>query len=52
LAVLVNQFDLSRYLNKFSGQRNAPELKCTTFLASPREYVRDFTDLQVVLKDS
>jgi len=50
LAVLVNQFDLSRYLNKFSGQRNAPELECTTFLASAREYVPDFTDGTVTLE--
>jgi hypothetical protein len=49
-AVLFNQFDISRYLNKMSAQRNAPELECTTFLASAREYVADFPDGSVALE--
>lgn len=49
-AVLINQFDVSRYLNKMNAQRNAPELEATTFLASAREYVADFPDGTMALE--
>jgi len=42
--VWVNEFDLSRYLNKYTADRNAPELDQTTFLALAREFLADLPD--------
>lgn len=43
-AILVNEFDLSNFLNKFNANRTAPELECTTFQDTARSYVADFAD--------
>lgn len=43
-SIFVNEFDISRYLKSMAADRNAPELECTTFMASAREYVADFPD--------
>ncbi len=43
-AVWFDEFDVSNYLNKFSANRNAPELDQTTFQDTARTYLPDFQD--------
>lgn len=49
-SILVNEFDLSRYLNKMGVNRDAPELDATTYQATAREYVADFPSCSVALE--
>lgn len=43
-SVLINQFDLSRQLKTFNAQNAAPEIECTGFQASGREYIANFRE--------
>ena len=43
-SVLVNQFDLSNQLKTFSAKNAAPELECTAFQDTARQYISNFRE--------